>query len=85
MRELLCEVAGELLDARGQDTELKAMFDKHAEVDFDTEQRESMLAMKELTEAMTGLNLGDDEGVGTHEELLGSPAVRPKDLDLSER
>jgi hypothetical protein len=39
-------------------------------VDFDTEQRESMLAMKELTEAMTGLDLGDDEGIGTHEELL---------------
>ena len=70
LRELLCEAAGELLDARGDDPELKALFDKHAEVDFDTEQRERMLAMKDLAEAMTGLDLGDEEGLGSDEDLF---------------
>lgn len=70
LRDLLCEAAGELLDARGDDPELKALFDKHAEVDFDTEQRERMLAMKGLTEAMTGLDLGDEEDIGSDEDLF---------------
>lgn len=63
LREMLCEAAGELLEARGEDQQLKALFDKHAEVDFDTEQREKMKAMKGLAEAMTGLDLGDEEGL----------------------
>ena len=70
LRELLCESAGELLEARGEDAELKALFDKHAEVDFDTEQREAVQAMKDLTEAMTGLDLGADEGIETEADLF---------------
>jgi hypothetical protein len=70
LRELLCEAASELLAARGEDADLKALFDKHAEVDFDTEQREMMRAMKGLAEAMTGLDLGDDEGIDTDKDLF---------------
>ena len=70
LRELLCDAAGELLGARGEDAALKALFDKHAEVDFDTEQREMMLAMKGLTEAMTGLDLGEEEGIDTDADLF---------------
>jgi hypothetical protein len=70
LREVLCEAAGELLEARGDDAELKALFDKHAEVDFDTEQRERVRAMKDLAEAMTGLDLGDEEDLGSDEDLF---------------
>ena len=70
LRRLVCEAAGELLDARPEDAELKAVFDRHSEVDFDTEQREAMLAMKEMAEAMTGLDFGDDEELETEEDLL---------------
>lgn len=70
LRDLLCAAAGELLDARGDDAELKALFDKHAEMDFDAEQRERMLAMKSLAEAMTGLDLGDDKGIETEADLF---------------
>lgn len=70
LREILCEAAGELLEARGEDEQLKALFDKHAEIDFDTEQREKMKAMKGLAEAMTGLDLGDDEGLETDAALF---------------
>jgi hypothetical protein len=50
--------------------ELKALFDKHAEVDFDTEQRERMRAMKGLAEAMTGVDLGDEEGIASDADLF---------------
>ncbi len=70
LREILCEAAGELLEAPGEDEQLKALFDKHAEVDFDTGQREKMKAMKGLAEAMTGLDLGDDEGIDTDAALF---------------
>ncbi len=70
LREILCEAVGELLEARGEDEQLIALFDKHAEVDFDTGQRERMKAMKGLAEAMTGLDLGDDEGIDTDAALF---------------
>lgn len=80
LRELLCDAAGELLAARDEDAALKALFDKHAQVDFDTEQREMMLAMKGLTEAMTGLDLSDEEGIDTDADLFATdPApVQPR-------
>lgn len=70
LRELLCDAAGELLAARGEDAGLKALFDKHADVDFDTEQREMMRMMKDLTEAVTGLDLGNEQGIETEADLF---------------
>lgn len=70
LRELLCDAAGNLLAACDDDAALKALFDKHAEVDFDTEQRQMMLVMKGLTEAVTGLDLGDEQGIETEADLF---------------
>ncbi len=70
LREVLCDAAGELLAGRGEDEQIKALFDKHSEVDFDTEQRDRMLAMKEMAEAMTGLDLGDDDGIASDSDLF---------------
>jgi len=69
LRDLLCETAGELLEV-GDDDALKALFDKHAEVDFDTEQRETARAMKDMAELMTGLDLGDDDGIANESDLM---------------
>jgi hypothetical protein len=68
--ELLCDAAGELLQVSDDDDELKALFAKHAEVDFDTERQRVMQAMKNMTEAVTGLDLGDDEGIETDADLF---------------
>jgi hypothetical protein len=68
--ELVCDAAGELLHARDDDEELKVLFAKHAEFDFDTERQQMARAMKDMTEAMTGLDLGDDEGIDTHADLF---------------
>ena len=70
LSELVCDTADELLHARDDDQELKALFAKHAGVDFDTERQQMVRAMKDMTEAMTGLDLGDDEGIDTHADLF---------------
>jgi len=43
-----------------------ALFARHAEIDFDTERRQMVRAMKDVAEVMTGLDLGDDEGIDAH-------------------
>jgi hypothetical protein len=70
LRELLCEAAGDLLEANDDDAEIKALFDKHADVDFDTGQREMAQAMKDMAEAVTGLDLGDDDGIASEADLF---------------
>jgi hypothetical protein len=71
MRELVCDGAAELQDADGEaDPALKALFDKHSDTDFDTEQQQTRLAMKDMVEAMTGMDLGDDAGIASDEELF---------------
>lgn len=71
LRELICGGAGELLDmCEDEDEEVKALYARHAGVDFDTERQEMVLELKSLTEAMTGLDLGDDEGMKTDADLF---------------
>ena len=64
----------QLIDAEGIEEEdaqaLKALFDRHAEVDFDTGQQEALAAMKRMAETMTGLDLGDMAGIASDEDLL---------------
>ncbi len=70
LRELLCDAAGDLLAGLGDEEQIRALFDKHSEVDFHTEERERVLGLKDMAEAMTGLDLGDDEGIGSDAELF---------------
>jgi PIN domain nuclease of toxin-antitoxin system len=69
LREILCEGAGELLVENGEDLELKALFDKHSAVDFDTGQQRELHALKEMAEEYTGLDLGDTDGIRSDEDL----------------
>lgn len=43
-----------------------ALFARHAEIDLDTGRQQMVWAMKDVAEAMPGLDLGDDEGIDTH-------------------
>ena len=71
MRELVFDSAAELLDADGEaDPALKALFDKHSDTDFDTEQQQTRLAMKDMVEAMTGLDLGGDAEIASDQDLF---------------
>ena len=70
LTDLLRQSAGELLDGDSGDEPLKALFDKHSEIGFEAEQREHVLAMKDMAEAMMGLDLGDDDGLDTDQALF---------------
>ncbi len=71
LRELICEGAALLLEAAdGEDAELKALHDRHAEVDFDSLQQQARETVKQMAEAMTGLDLGDMDGIDSDRDLI---------------
>lgn len=70
LRERLCDEVRESLNEGDDDPELKALFDKHAQIDYDTDRREMMQTMKGFTEAVTGLDLGDEAGIDSQEDLF---------------
>jgi hypothetical protein len=49
--------------------EVKALFDRHSEVDFETDRQQQLQAVKQMAEEHTGLDLGDTEGLRTDEDL----------------
>jgi hypothetical protein len=63
MRRFICELAGDLLEGapldEAQTQWLTALYDRHAETDFASEQRESAEVMKALFEQAGGVDLGD--------------------------
>ena len=71
LRELICDSVAQILQAAEEDDPaLKALFDKHAEVDLDTERHESRMAFKGMMEVVTGLDLGDDAEIASDEDLF---------------
>jgi hypothetical protein len=73
LSEMICETAGSLLDAAepgaSPDEELKALYNRHAEVDFDTEAQEDLEGMKAMLESVAGLDLGEEPATSA-EELM---------------
>jgi hypothetical protein len=69
LRDLLCESAAELLIKHPADAELKALFDKHSDIDFDTGQKRELHKLKEMAEEYTGLDLGDTADIRSDEDL----------------
>ncbi len=73
MSRVICDVTAHLIG--DEDTapeiaaELKALHDRHADVDFDEQARESMAVMKTMIETVSGLDLGD-ETFESEEELI---------------
>ncbi len=69
----ICDVAGALLDAADPgappDEPLKALYNRHAPVDFDTEAEEELASMKAMLESISGVDLGN-EPVESQEDLL---------------
>ncbi|HMN44330.1 MAG TPA: J domain-containing protein [Povalibacter sp.] len=70
LREILRGTADVLLEANGADAEIKALYDKHSEVDFDTSRQDELQQLKAEAEEFTGLDLGDDDGILSEEDLV---------------
>lgn len=79
MRQILCNTAGMVIEDERTDAalaaELKTLYNRHAETDFDTENREAVASMKDLFESMTGVDLGDD-ALETEEDLFARTEER---------
>jgi len=70
LREILCGTAEALLEANGSDEALKALFDKHSRIDFDTAKRDELQRLKAEAEEFTGFDLGGDDDLRTEEDLV---------------
>lgn len=70
LRDILCGTAEVLLETNANDAEIKALFDKHSTTDFDTAKQNEFQRLKAQAEEITGLHLGEDEGVRTEEDLV---------------
>jgi len=68
--QIVAEAASQLLVAHANDEELKALFERHAGVDFETDRQNILKSVKDLTEAVTGVDLGDDKDLNTQEDFI---------------
>ena len=69
LQQLICGTSIELLGETPDDSELRDLFERHSDTDYDTHQQEDLLGMKGLAELMTGLDLGDDD-ISSNAELF---------------
>lgn len=76
LQQMICDSVAGLLDAFDTpDDELKALYNRHAEVDLETENQRHLDAMKGMVEKMGGIDLGDDP-VASVEELMRRAQAR---------
>ena len=66
---LIIGMANALL-AETDDAALKAIYNKHSQSDYDSEEAASLQEMKSALEGMLNIDLGDDLGVHSEEELM---------------
>ena len=70
LTRMLCDLSGSLVEsADPPDAEMKALYDRWADIGFDEEAEEHLSVMKAMLEAAGGVDLGDDP-VASGEELM---------------
>lgn len=69
MAQLIIDVGGNVVAARN-DAEIKAIYNKYSSEDYDSEEAEDLAEMKAMIESMTGVDLGDVEGLDSPEDVL---------------
>ncbi len=69
LADLVADLAGEMLAERDDD-ELKAIYNKHSRSDYDSEEAAELQDMKALLEGVLGVDLGDDIGLDSPEEVV---------------
>jgi hypothetical protein len=71
LSELICDLCDGLIgSSEGEpDAELKALFNRHSDIDFDTRAQDELNSLKGMLESMGGIDLGDGP-VESADELL---------------
>ena len=67
--DLISDLAGELV-VQSDDPELKSIYNRYSESDFDSEAAAELDDMKSALEAMLGVELGDDVDMSSPEDVL---------------
>jgi hypothetical protein len=70
LRNILTGTAEVVIEVAGEDPEIKAVYNKHSNLDFDTARDEDIQRLKAEAEAFTGFDLGGDEGIRSEEDLV---------------
>jgi hypothetical protein len=70
LRDILTGTAELVIEVAGEDPEIKQVYNKHSNLDFDTARDEDIQRLKAETEAATGFDLGGDEGIRSEEDLV---------------
>jgi hypothetical protein len=70
LRNILTGTAEVVIEVAGEDPEIKAVYNKHSSLDFDTAKEDDIQRLKAEAEAATGFDLGDDEGIRSEEDLV---------------
>ena len=60
LQRALVEQCESLLQDDEDNAELRALFNRHSEVDYDSKDQENLAEMKHMLEQMSGMDLGDD-------------------------
>lgn len=69
LRRALVDLCDTLLQDDAGNEDLKALFNRHSDVDYDSQGQEELETMKEMLERMSGMDLGD-EAPESADELL---------------
>ena len=78
LTETILDLAAMLIEVtpdEGDIPALKALYNKHSDVDFDAEAQQGLQAMKHLFETVSGLDLGDDD-VASEDEIMQRAAAQ---------
>lgn len=70
LRDILTGTAEVLIETAGDDAEIKGVYNKHSNVDFDTLKQDEFQRLKAEAEEVTGLNLGEDEDIRNEDDLV---------------
>ncbi len=85
LSELICDIAEAMIDSGLEEDEagLKALFNRHSEVDFDTQQAEALDDMRDMLEEVGGIDLGDDE-LASEDDLMRRARERMRSRDAEQ-
>ena len=81
--DLISDLAGELV-AQSDDLELKTIYNRYSESDFDSEAAAKLDDMKSALEAMLGVELGDDVDMSSPGDVLQRAHAQMEQLQVQD-